>query len=149
LNYTYNGVAAQPVTASITKRIFKYLAGDSVIPLAIYSGPKTYGYIYQASYYVYANPGGQKVTTGQGVSTYENVSLVSANVPFRPNYAQGSLNANSQVLDTLGLTNSVALPSNLSIVETQAIGVGGIYVRTNTLTYTASGVTVTSNGPYN
>jgi len=90
------------------------LAGDSVIPLSIYSGPSTYGYIYQASYYVYANPGGQKVTTAQGVSTYENVTQTSANYTYTPTLGQGSLNANSQVVDTpLGLVSNAPLPSNL------------------------------------
>jgi hypothetical protein len=149
LNYTDNGVAAAPATVSITQRIFKYLAGDSVILLSQYNGPSTYGYLYQANYNVFANPGGQQVTTGSGISTYENVTLISSNVPFNPTYGQGALNSNSQVVDSLKLTNNTPLPSNLSIVDSQDLGVGGIYVRNNTLTYTASGLTVTSNGPYN
>jgi hypothetical protein len=149
LNYTYNGVAATPATVNITQRIFKYLGGDSVILLSNYNGPTTYGYLYQANYNVYANPGGQQVTNGSGISTYENVTLVTSNVPFSPNYGQGALNASSQVVDSLKLTSSAPLPSNLSIIDSQDLGVGGIYVRTNTLTYTAAGVTVTSNGPYN
>lgn len=101
------------------------------------------------SYYVYANPGGQQVTTGQSVSTYENVTLTSSNYAVTPTYGQGSLNAGSQVVDQLSLLNNVPLPSDLSIVDSQDIGVGGIYVRNNTITYTSSGVSVSSNGPSN
>ena len=149
LGYTYNGVPATPATVNITQRIFEYLAGDSVILLTTYNGPGTYGYLYQANYNVYANPGGVQVTNGSGISTYENVTLVTSNVPFNPNYGQGALSANSQVVDTLKLTSNAAFPPNLSIVDSQALGVGGIYVRTNTITYAASGITVSSDGPYN
>jgi hypothetical protein len=150
LNYTYNGASAQPSTVNVTQRIFKFLAGDSVIRLTSYNGPSTYGYIYQATYNVYTNPGGQKVTTGSGIGTTETVTLVSSNVSFNPNYGQAALNANSQVVDNpIGLTSNAPLPTGLSIVDSQDIGVGGIYVRTNTLTYTAGGVTVVSDGPFN
>jgi hypothetical protein len=82
------------------------------------------------------------------VSTYENVTQISANYTYTPTHGQGSLNANSQVVDTpLGLVSNAPLPSNLSIVDSQDIGVGGIYVRNNTLSFTATGLTVTNNGP--
>jgi hypothetical protein len=151
LNYTYNGVAAAPATANITQRIFKYLAGDSVILLTTYNGPSNWGYLYQANYNVFANPGGAKLTSGSGISTYENVTLVSTNYGVNPSYGQGALSSSSQVVDNpLSLiSHNGPLPSGLSIVDSQDIGVGGIYVRTNTLTYTASGLTVTNDGPYN
>src|ERR1700730_11126069 len=57
---------------------------------------------------------------------------------------------NSHVVDkSIGLTSNSKLPSNLSSVDSQDIGVGGIYVRTNTLTFSASGAPVTNDGPYN
>jgi hypothetical protein len=150
LDYTYNGASAKPATVNITKQIFKYLAGDQVILLTSYNGPNTYGYLYQANYNVFANPGGQQVTKGSGISTYENVTLISSNASVVPVVGQGALNANSQVVDNpLRLTSTTPLPAGLSIVDSQDLGVGGIYVRNNTLTYGATGITVTNNGPYN
>src|SRR6202451_3738780 len=149
LSYTYNGAAAA-TTVKITQRIFKYLAGDSVILLTSYNGPSTYGYLYQATYNVFANPGGVQVTTGSGISTYENVTQISSNTSAVPIIGQGGLNANSQLIDNpIKLLSTTPLPPGLSIIDSQTLGVGGIYVRTNTLTYSAAGVTVTSNGPYN
>lgn len=77
------------------------------------------------------------------------MSTVSSNVPFNPTYSTGALDSNSLVQDTLSLTNNAPLPSNLQIINTQVIGVGGFYVRTNTLTYTANGVNIQSGGPSN
>lgn len=149
LDYTYNGQSAAQASAMITKRIFKYLSGDSVIEVAAYTGPTQYGYEFQASYSVFANPGGVQVTNGSGISTWESLTPVSSNVSLTPNFGQGALNTNSQLLDTLALVSNSPLPPNLSIVDSQELAVGGIYVRTNTLTFTSSGVTVTNDGPYN
>jgi hypothetical protein len=149
VNYTLSGQSANPASVMLTKRIFKFLAGDSVIEISAYNGPNLYGYLFNAQYNVFANPGQQQVTNGSGVSILENVTLQSSNVSFNPNYGHGGLNANSQLLDSLGLTNNTALPANLSIVDSQDLFVGGIYVRNNTVSFTASGVTVKNNGPYN
>jgi len=90
------------------------------------------------------------VTTGSGISTYENVTQISSNTSAVPIIGQGGLNANSQLIDNpIKLLSTTPLPPGLSIIDSQTLGVGGIYVRTNTLTYSAAGVTVTSNGPYN
>jgi hypothetical protein len=93
------------------------------------------------------HPDGVQVTDGNGISTYENVTQTSSNVSVAPNYAQGALDPNSKVQDMLQLTNSTPLPANLTIVDSQDIGVGGFYVRNNTITFTAGGITVHSNGP--
>jgi hypothetical protein len=84
---------------------------------------------------------------GQQIATWG----LSYDVPTcTTNVSQATaLTPGSQISDTLALTSNSSFPSNLSIVESQDIGVGGIYVRTNTLTYTATGVTVTNKGPYN
>jgi hypothetical protein len=150
LNYTYNSQAAQqPASVLVTKRLFFFLAGDSIIKLASYNGPTKYGYDYQLGYSVFTHPDGKQVTDGNGVSTYESVTLVSSNVPFNPNYGQGALNDASQLVDTPSLISSTPLPSNLSIVDSQNLGVGGFYTRNNTLTYSSTGVTLKSNGPNN
>jgi hypothetical protein len=149
VNYTLSGQSASPASVMLTKRIFKFLAGDSVIEISAYNGPSQYGYSFNARYNVFANPGGQQVTNGSGVSTSENVTQVSSNASSTPNYGQGALNANSQLLDSLALVSGVPLPANLSIVDSQDLFVGGIYVRNNTITFTSTGVTITNNGPYN
>jgi hypothetical protein len=53
------------------------------------------------------------------------------------------------VIDGLTLIGNAQLPTNLNIVDSQDIGVGGFFVRNNTLTWTATGVTVQSDGPAN
>ena len=61
----------------------------------------------------------------------------------------GNLDSNSHVVDSIGLTSNAPLPPNLSIIQSQTIAVGGFYVRTNTITFSASGVSVANGGPYN
>lgn len=150
LNYSQNGVSANQASVNLTKRIFKFLAHDVLTKLATYNGPTAWGYSYGAAYNVFANPGGNQLTTGAGVSTYEQVTLVSNNYPFTPQNQNASLDPASRVLDTLALiSHNGAIPAGVSIVQSQNWAVGGIFVRTNTLTMTTTGVTVTSQGPYN
>jgi hypothetical protein len=148
VSYTQGG-QANSASVMLTKLIFEFLARDSVIEISAYNGPNTYGYLFNAQYNVFANPGGQQVTNAGGVRVTESVTLQSSNVSFNPNFSHGALNASSQIVDSLGLANNTALPANLSIVDSQDLFVGGIYVRNNTLSFTASGVTVKNNGPYN
>jgi hypothetical protein len=149
VDYTYNGVAATQASVMVTKRIFKYLAGDSLLQLATYNGPDQYGYVFSMTYNVYANPGGQQVTNGSGVSTTEQVTQTSSNYPANPHTGAGALTNNSQLVDILSLLNSTPIPSYVQIVDDQKWFVGGIYVRDNTLTYGATSPTVQNNGPYN
>jgi len=148
VTYTDNSQSASAVV-NVTKRVFYYLAGDSVIKLTTYNGPTQYGYDYQLSYNVFTHPDRKQVTDGNGVSTSESVTIVSHNVPFVPHYGQGGLNANSQLVDLPSLISTAPLPVNLSIIDSQDLGVGGFFVRNNTLTYASSGLTETSNGPSN
>jgi hypothetical protein len=149
VNYSYNGQSAPEQTLKVTRRLFYYLAGDSLVLQASYNGPTTYGYLYYAYYNVFTHPDGKQVTDGNGVGTYESVTQESSNYSVTPFFGQGALDPNSQIRDTLKLTNSTQLPKDLSIVDSQDIGVGGFYVRNNTTTWTATGVNVTSNGPPN
>jgi len=149
LDYTQGGQAATQASVNVTQRLFYFLAGDSLTLYASYNGPSQYGYTYYAYYNVFTHPDGGQVTDGSGFGTYENVTQTSSNASVSPHFGQGALDANSRVVDLLQLTNSTALPANLSIVYSQDIGVGGFYNRNNTLTFTATGVTVQSNGPSN
>jgi hypothetical protein len=147
VNYSFNGVAATPASIMVTKLIFERLCCDSVIQVNSYNGPTQYGHIFQASYNVIANPGSVQVADASGVSTSEQVTQTSSNYPLNPHTGAGALTQNSQLLDTLSLLNSTPIPSDVQIVDSQNWFVGGFYVRNNTLTYRATGVTVTNNGP--
>jgi hypothetical protein len=80
LNYAKNGQSATPPTVRVTKRLFYYLSGDSMVRYASYNGPSTYGYLYYRYYNVFTHPDHGQVTDGSGVGTYENVTLTSSNV---------------------------------------------------------------------
>ncbi len=155
VDYAYNGVAAAQATVMVTKRIFERLCCDSVVQVAsyngqIYNGQPTWGYIFQASYYVIANPGNVQVADAGGVSTKEQVTVTSSNVNIVPNTGQGSLTVNSQLVDyPMSILSNASLPSGLNIVESQDWFVGSLYVRNNSLTWTSTGLTVTNNGPTN
>lgn len=73
------------------------------------------------------------MSDGGGVETYENVSLVSSNVSVNPHFGTGALDANSKVQDRLELVNSTPLPSNLSIVDSQDLEIGGFSFETTRL----------------
>jgi hypothetical protein len=149
LNYSANGQSATPATVTVTKRLFYYLGNDSMVLYATYNGPSTYGYTYYRYYNVFTHPDHGQVTDGNGIGATENVSQQSSNSNVSPHFDNGSLDANSQLQDLFQLVSSAPLPATLSIVDSQDIGVGGFFVRNNTITFTASGVTVNSNGPSN
>jgi hypothetical protein len=148
LNYSYNSQSATPASVMVTKRLIYYLAGDSMILYSSFNGPSTYGYIYYRYYNIFTHPDKNQITDGSGAATYENVTNISHNVPFTPTYGQGAVNASNQVQDTIQLTSSKPFPASLSIVDSQDLGVAGFYVRNNTITYAASGVTVQNNGNF-
>ena len=137
----------------VTKLIFERLCCDSVVQVAsyngqTYNGQTTYGYIFQASYNVIANPGSVQVSDASGVSTNEQVTQTGGSTNLVPNIGQGALTSTSQLLDyPISILSNSPLPSNLNIVDSQNLFVGGFYVRNNTLTWTSTGVTVTNNGP--
>jgi hypothetical protein len=148
LNYSAGGQSATPALVWVTKRLFYYLAGDTLSPYAIYSGPSNFGWIYYASYNVFTHPDNQQVTNGGDISTYENVSVTSSNIPIQPITQSGALDPNSHLNDQHQLTNNSPFPAELLIVESQDIGVGGLYVRTNTLTWTNTGLTIQNTGSH-
>ena len=86
-------------------------------------------------------------TTGEGLSTDEDITQVSSNGNETPHFGQGAVDPQSQVSDCQSLINNSPLPSDLKIVYDQYIIVGGISVRENTLTWTSSGLTIANDGP--
>ncbi|HJT70879.1 MAG TPA: hypothetical protein VJ731_11815 [Terriglobales bacterium] len=150
VNYSYNSKAASPRTINVTKREFYYLAGDSKLLYSNYSGPSMYGYLYYVYYKVFTHPDHNQVTDGEGVGASENLTQTFCS-PCNISLSTGSatLTSNNQVQDMLKLTNSTPLPPDLQITDNQDLFVGGLYVRSNGLTFTANDVTISSDGPSN
>jgi hypothetical protein len=162
LDYAKNGQSATQAFVNVTKRIFKYLSGPSLIQRSALPGDcgssPCYGYMYDAKYNVYAQPGSALVQAGglNGTLVIENVSIgyfKINGVPSSPvgnlHTGAGSLDSNSEVHDALGITNGSPLPSGLDEQLSQDLSVGGIFVRNNTNHLFTSNATVTSNGPSN
>ncbi len=160
VNYTKNGQNANPATRAITARIFKFLRQSGTVQIV--SQPN--GYIANAFYNIFTNPGGQMLETGfGGIAIPESVTLQSATrngVPLTQeeiNSIQrirgaGATNQNSQIVDDLSLLNATGgpLPSGLVFVSAQDIFVGGLFVRSNTIEQRSENiVTITNLGPTN
>jgi len=142
VNYTLNSVSANPpATKKITMSQFAYLTGPTLVASPIGSG--NYGYLYNGTYSIFTDPGQQMLGSGYSdISVPETVSGCSGCTT-----GPGTTNAASQIVDKLGIVSAQPLPSNLKIVVSQTISVSSFSVRTNTLTFTATGLTVTNNGP--
>jgi hypothetical protein len=149
VTYSLNGSTSAPAVKLVTFRIFKYLSGDIKTATAIYSGPTQFGYDYNLSYTINTNPGGQVASDARAVSTVEQVTLIQSNISVSPVTGSGLTDANGKVNDQLRLVSSTALNPDTNIIESQNLFVGGIFVRNNTLTFSSSTVTATSNGPFN
>jgi hypothetical protein len=144
--YTLNNQSGQ-ATLSATSRIFVYVTSSTVaVPLP--SG--TYGYEYNLTYDTFTCPGGQLLQPGYSlISVPETVSVTSTNMPGATTHTgTGGTNSNSEFVDTLALISNQPIPSNASEIDSQDIFVGGIFVRNNTLSYSATTVTVTNNGTF-
>jgi hypothetical protein len=150
VNYSMNNLSAPvPATRAVTIRIFRFLQQSGNIQNIFLSGPTIYGITSYVTYNVYTNPSDQLLQAGYGgISVYESVSLTNDNFPVNLITASESTNANSQIVDDLSLTASSPLPSNFSATANQYLSVGGFLVRQNTLTYSASGPTITNLGPF-
>lgn len=150
VSYYVNTQSANPATRAFTIRIFRFLQQVGNIQNIFLNGPNVYGITSYVTYAVYTNPSDQLLQSGYGgISVYETVSLSNSNFPVNVNTASTSLNASSQIVDDLSITGSSALPSNFSASVDQYLGVGGFIVRHNTVTYSASGPTITNLGPFN
>ena len=79
--------------------------------------PPRYGYYGYAYYSIYSRPGAFAVTSS------------------------------GRIVDLIGIDSPAPLPPNLQIVDDQTIAVEGIYVRDNTITFSASTAVITNSGP--
>jgi hypothetical protein len=146
VGYTLNNIAARhPATVAATSLIFKYLTGPTLTQTTIPSGQ--YGYAYNATYQVYTSPGGQPLGAWSGITTSESVSVTSGSGADL-NTSDGSTNTSGQFVDYLAVYQGAPLPPDFSLTISQDLAVGGIFVRNNTVVFTATPPpTVTSNGP--
>ncbi len=151
VSYSVSSQSAQ-ATRPITIRIFRFLQQSGniqIIPINN-SSPPRYGYTSYVYYNVITNPGGQLLQPGySNISVYETVSQPNSNFPVTEVTGTGGTSSNSQVVDTLSIYGSSPLPSNFSASADQYLGVGGIIVRHNTLSWSQAGPNITNLGPFN
>lgn len=147
LTVTYSINNQSPTaTSPATSRIFVYILLYTQTSVPVPSGD--YGYDYRLTYDTYTCPGSQILQPGfSGISVPETFSVNSTNMPGATTHTgTGATDANSEFTDRLALISNQPIPSTASEVDTQEIFVGGIFVRNNTLNYSATTVTVTNNG---
>jgi len=153
VNYTYNNFGATPATRYITVRIYKFLQQSGQVQVVLLNGPSQYGYNATAYYNIYTNPGGQSVPSDfSNVPIFETVTINSvtpSGYSVTLHQGAGATYADSEIHDNLSVVTTSPLPSNLDINASQDISVSGIYVRSNTLNYMATGPVITNNGPFN
>ncbi|MFI5175755.1 MAG: Ig-like domain-containing protein, partial [Terriglobia bacterium] len=144
VQYTVNGVS-NSASRSITSRIFFYLGP---VVKTCYTPQGLYGYDCSAYYNVYTHPDRNVLPTiCGGISVYESVNIQHTNFPGSHIQSPGRLNIPAQVTDELAIISTQPLPAGIDEEDLQDLGVGGFFVRNNTLHYTSIGVTITSNGP--
>jgi hypothetical protein len=129
------------VQVNVTAREFAYLTNNN--PSNTCTTP--YGTDREYVYTVYTHPDWQPIAPqiAEGAAVVEgfNPTLTCNTIT-----ANGSLNANSQIVDDVSSGCSTA-PLTCTQTSTQTISVAGYSVRTNTLQWTTNGVTYTNNGP--
>jgi hypothetical protein len=138
--YDLSGGEGTSVQLSVTAREFAYLTNNTP------SNTCTLGYGTNRSYVynVYTHPDGKVVLASDGLP---NVPVTES---FSPAISCGTDTGNT-ILSGAQFTDGIAQCSNkpltCSQTVTQTISVAGFQVRTNTLTFSSSGVTYASNGP--
>jgi hypothetical protein len=144
LTFTYtSGDVLFRIYKYVTAREFAYLKNPDPSNLCL----ETYGVDKTYVYTVYTHPDGTALNPADDAlsGTYApesfNPSVSSCGVTTGP----GALDQNLQIQDHILYCSNSPLPC--SITSTQTISVGGFQVRNNTLTFTSTGVTYTSNGP--
>lgn len=136
--YTVSGNSAS-VSKSVTAREFAYLGNDNPSNTCSlgYGTDRTY------TYTVYTEP--DKAAADPSVEGTAVAETFSPSVPCGTVTGDGALNQNAQFSDHVAYCGSVPLTCSGSTKQT--LKVGGFQVRTNTLTFSSTGVGYGSNGP--
>ena len=148
VSYTKNG-ASGIASRLITSRLFIALQQSFFFVTSPPTQP--FGYQAQVKYEVLTHPGRQVVEPGfQGINVHENVRTISvAGIPPEvvgdPVMGAGGLDANSEIVDFIGLEDDFPLPEETMVVLRQDLAVGGIFVRQNELTLLKDRAVITIN----
>jgi hypothetical protein len=141
--YTVNGENATQVM-HVTARQFAYLTNPS--PPNACTGTGTN---YTFTYTVYTHP--DRVAIGSGDGLNGTLAPETFNppppLPCGTEHGDGALNSNGQLIDNVAYC-STGSPLLCSGQVSQTLSVGGFSVRTNTLIWSTTGISVTNNGPF-
>ena len=98
------------------------------------------------TYTVYTHPDGGAIDGDSGLNEAKVTETFNPPLTCGQHTGDGGLNMNGQFADHIssGCSSSALTCSNTT---TQSIGVAGAQVRTNSLVWSSSGVSYTSNGP--
>jgi hypothetical protein len=144
LTFTYTlslgGNASQ--TMNVTARQFAYLQND----MPVNACGLAYGTDYTYTYTVFTHPDGAAVDGNSNLGGTAAKETFSVPPPCGTITGDASLDSNGQFRDHVSSLCSTT-PLTCSGTTTQTFKVGGFQVRTNTLTWSSTGVTYTNNGP--
>jgi hypothetical protein len=146
VSYAYNGTratATQPVTVTKYSSLTQAQGIDPIACNPTIRSGYNYGYTSTVAYNVICSPGMYQVQTSGILDSESVTSTPPAGVQGFLRSASGSLSADGHIVDNLSLFSTQPLASNFSLVSSQTISVDGIQVRQNTITYSATTVTVT------
>lgn len=140
--YTVSGSGSTSQQMTVTARKFAYLTNNNPSNLCTlgHGTDRTY------TYTVYTEPDKTALNSDSGPSGTPATETFSPALTCNTVTGSGSLDPNAQFTDHVSSACS-SQPLTCSQTSTQTLRVGGYSVRTNTLTWTSTGVTYTSNGP--
>lgn len=138
--YTYNNQAAYQVM-KVTARQFAYATNSAPQNMCSLG----YGTSCSLLYTVYTHPDKTAVDFSSDLGGTAVKEGFNPSIPCGVDTGDGALNAKGQFTDRLVYCSNQ--PLHCSGTTTQTLTVGGYGVRTNTLTYSSSGVSYSSNGP--
>jgi hypothetical protein len=140
--YSVSGVGSASVQTSVTARKFAYVTNNSPYNACTlgYGTDRTYIYT------VYTHPDKTAVQANDALTNTPVNEGFNPALTCKTVTGSGALNANGQFTDHVASACSSS-PLTCTQTSTQTINVAGYPVRTNTLQWTSTGVTYTSNGP--
>jgi hypothetical protein len=139
-SYLVNGVKATK-SLNVTARQFAYVANNSPTNTCTLG----YGTVRVYLYTPYTHPDKTAVQTGIGLSGTPATESFNPQPPSGAQTGSGALDGNSQFTDRISYCSTA--PLTITSTITQTLAIEGFTVRTNTLNFSSSGVTYTSQGP--
>ena len=140
-SYTVTGQGTVYQLLKVTARQFAYATNNSPSDTCTLGYGTTYLYVYTP----YTHPDKTSVQAGIGVTGTPVPESFNPQPPPGTVTGNGALDANSQFSDKLSYCSTSPLTLSTSI--TQTLSIEGYLVRQNLLTYSSSGISLTSQGP--